>query len=114
MSIVLALLGTHYDAYPLDVSPADIGFKGVSRNRRYIYLVNKQTGVYLYDIYEAYQLICRRVGAVVHTRPRDYMIGTDEHIQLEAMATARSRGTVYIHETQLAKCCCFECMRVSV
>ena len=93
--MIKGLMEPDYQLYPLYVSAADCGHAGVSRDRLYVILRHVSTTDCLYDPLDLYVYI-RQYITERATQPRDYMIASEEEVQLEAMSEAGKRGIVYV------------------
>ena len=91
ISVVETLLASEYDIYQLFVSPTDCGHHGVQRKRTYIYCCHKQTGSYMFDVWEAHKMVSRAINKVVSTAPNDYLLSTPRQILADAAPTAAAR-----------------------
>ena len=83
-----------YQLYPLNVSPEDVGHKAVARLRVYVFCCHKETGVYLFDLYEVYAKIKSHMAHYVKTQCKDYFAASElqSKIHLEAIANSRKLG----------------------
>ncbi|CAE7437357.1 unnamed protein product [Symbiodinium sp. CCMP2592] len=96
LDMIKELMEPEYQLYPLYVAAADSGHAGVSRDRLYVIMRHVSTTDCLYDPLDLYVYIRQHITERVATQPCDYMIGSDEEVQLEAMSVASVRGIVYV------------------
>lgn len=101
MHAIKLLMGEHYAIYQLFVDPADVMHGGINRPRTYIYLMHKQRGVYLYDVFDAYARVKSVLGGLSSTQPSDYRVASAQQVALESMYVASVRGIPYQHVPHL-------------
>ena len=85
------LYGSHYTLYPFFVTPDDIGHTAVSRARVYIIMVHRERVEMVIDPYPLYEKIKETIAHHIHTRPRDYLIASENEISMDAADVARVR-----------------------
>lgn len=104
------ILGESYHIYQLFVSPEDVGHSGINRRRTYLFCSHRETGRYVYDIYEAYAAVCAAIRTKPGTSPADYLVATPTQVAAEAMQVAHTRKKTYKHASwlRLPHACFFE------
>jgi hypothetical protein len=95
MRIIHLLLGEYFFIHQIFVEPSDVMHDGVSRRRTYVYMLNKERGVYLHDVYEMYEEVKHKLKKICKTKPSDYLVSTPTQKALDAMALAASRKITY-------------------
>ena len=103
-----------YGCVPLFLCPADLGHRGVRRDRVFIFLGHTQRCAYLVDIYEAFDEIKRKIGKFVRTEPQDYMVSGPmvQQVQNHRMAQKRKRQFQPEFQLNYIVCTCTHCIFV--
>jgi len=79
------LVCSTYSVYVIGtVSPADVGYQLLSRDRIYLVMVHKLKAVLQNDLDSVYAAVSRSLMANTTTRPHDCMIDSHEHVMEEA------------------------------
>ena len=91
MQMIKFLYGSHYHLYPFFITPDDIGHTAVSRARVYIIMVHRERVEMVIDPYPLYEKIRETITRLIYTRPRDYLIASDNEIMMDAADVARGR-----------------------
>jgi len=97
--MVRDLLEDAYIIIPLEVSPGDLGLKGVNRDRVYIFCCHRTRCRYLYNIENAYAEISRTLKKYIHTEPQHYCVATAAQIRSDAMRVAKTRNKPFRFDT---------------
>ena len=85
------LYGYHYNLFIFYVKTSDVGHTGTSRDRVYIIMVRKGKVRMLHDPHKIYRKIVKTIAKHVATRPRDYLLASENEILMDAADVARIR-----------------------
>ena len=91
IEMIELLYGYHYQLFSFYVSPADVGHTGTSRDRVYIIMIHKRKVRVVHDPYKIYRRIVKTISKHVSTRPRDYLLASQNEILMDAADVARIR-----------------------
>ena len=95
MAMIKKLYAKHYDITVLRASPGDQGHDGVARQRIYLALALRGQVVATHDVVRVYKKVTDFIRTHVATRPRDYLVATEQELKEEARKTATTRAIEY-------------------
>jgi len=84
-----------YGVVQVFLEPRQLGHCGVRRKRTFIYLYHVEKTRYLYDVFDALNMIENQVCQKVQTRPRDYLVSSRAARQLHNFEFAGKRKLQY-------------------
>ena len=89
------LNGDTFFIWKIEAETDDTGHTGASRPRLYFLFLNKRKGVLLHNPVKLYKDVAEKLKKHLSTTPSDYMVATEQEVQVEAMRMAAKRNISY-------------------
>ena len=89
------LFGDTFFIWKIEAETDHSGHTGASRPRVYFLFLNKKRGVCLHNPVRLYKQLALKLQKHLYTTPSDYLVATDQEVQVEAMRMAALRNIPY-------------------